>query len=64
MPLLPMKSFAFLLIFATGVAGGLFPLRLSRAEGAKRLFDLGNMFAAGVFLEPASSICCPMRAGT
>jgi len=44
------KIVAFVVIFLTGLAGGLLSLQLAASKRSERLFSLGNAFAGGIFL--------------
>ncbi len=44
------KAIAFISVLIVGAAGGLFSIKLSESKNSRRLFSLGNAFAAGVFL--------------
>lgn len=44
------KAIAFIAVLIAGVIGSLFSIKLSESKNSRRLFSLGNAFAAGVFL--------------
>jgi len=50
MSLLAIKALAILVILLTAILGGLAAMRTRRARDADRLFALGSLFGAGVFL--------------
>ena len=50
MDILAFKVLAVLVIFITGILGGLVPLRIGISGRADRLLTLGNAFAGGIFL--------------
>lgn len=50
MSLLAIKALAILVILLTAILGGLAAMRTQRARDADRLFALGSLFGAGVFL--------------
>ena len=47
---LTFKAIAFVSVLAVGATGGILSLKLSESPNSRRLFSLGNAFAAGVFL--------------
>lgn len=50
MDIVTFKVAAFVVIFLTGMAGGLLSLRLAASPRSERLFSLGNALAGGIFL--------------
>jgi len=47
---LTFKAIAFIAVLITGAIGGIVSIKLSESKNSRRLFSLGNAFAAGVFL--------------
>lgn len=48
--MLLLKTTAILLVFVTGLLGGLLPLRIGRRVSSQHLFAVGNACAGGIFL--------------